>query len=205
MGLYSDKFFPWVLDAIESEEMAEQRRLFLSKVRGEILEIGIGTGVNLLYYPEHVRTLTTLEPSDAMRPRARKRESETGRIIEWLQGRGEDMPFDEGRFDAVVCAHVLCTVNDVDAVLGESYRVLKPGGRLHFLEHGISKEEKIMKWQIRLNGLSKVIGGGCQLTQDIEAHIRNSNFVIDELVDVKASSGINGVYTHIRGLAHKPS
>ena len=184
--------------------MAEQRRLFLSKVRGEILEIGIGTGVNLLYYPEHVRNITTIEPSDAMRPRARKRESETGRIIKWLQGRGEDMPFDEGRFDAVVCAHVLCTVDDVDAVLGEAYRVLKKGGRLHFLEHGISKEEKIRKRQTRLNGLSKVIACGCQLTRDIEAHIRKSDFVIDELVDVQAVSGINGVYTHIRGLAHKP-
>ncbi len=163
--------------------MAEQRRLILSKVRGEILEIGIGTGVNLLYYPEHVRNITTIEPSDAMRPRARKRESKTDRIIEWLQGRGEDMPFDEGRFDAV---------------LGEAYRVLKKGGRLHFLEHGISKEEKIRKRQTRLNGLSKVIACGCQLTRDIEAHIRKSDFVIDELVDVQAVSGMNGVYTHSR-------
>ena len=204
MGLYADKIFPWVLDATEPKEMAEQRRLILSEVRGEILEIGIGTGVNLLYYPEHVRKLTTVEPSDAMRPRARKRESETGRIIEWHQGKGEDMPLDEGRFDAVVCADVLCTVDDVDAVLEEAYRVLKPGGRLYFLEHGISKEEKIRKRQTRLNRMSKAIACGCQLTRDIEAHIRKSDFVIDELVDVKAFSGMNGVYTHIRGLAHKP-
>ena len=114
------------------------------------------------------------------------------------------MPCDEERFDAIVCAHVLCTVDDVDAVLGEAYRVLKKGGRLHFLEHGISKKEKIRKRQTRLNGLSKVIACGCQLTRDIEAHICKSDFVIDELADVQAVSGMNGVYTHIRGLAHKP-
>jgi ubiquinone/menaquinone biosynthesis C-methylase UbiE len=204
MGIYANKIFPWVLDTTEPKEMAEQRRMILSEVKGEILEIGIGTGVNLPYYPEHVRNLTTIEPSDAMRPRARKREGETGRIIDWHQGRAEEMPFDEGRFDAVVCADVLCTVDDVDAVLREAYRVLKPGGRLHFLEHGISREEKIRKRQFRLNGLSKVIACGCQLTRDMEAHIRKSDFVIEELINVEPFSGMNEIYTHIRGLASKP-
>jgi len=204
MGLYANKIFPWVLDTTEPKEMTEQRRLLLKEVSGEILEIGIGTGVNLPHYPGHVIKLSTIEPSDAMRPRAQKRERETGRIIEWHQGRAEKMPFKEERFDTVVCADVLCTVDDVDAVLEESYRVLKPGGRLHFLEHGISPEEKIRKRQIRLNGLSKVVGCGCQLTRDIEAHIRKSKFDIDELVRLTPFSGMNAVYTHIRGLASKP-
>ncbi len=203
MGLYANKIFPWVLDATEPREMAEQRRLILKDVKGEILEIGVGTGVNLPYYPEHVRKLTVIEPSEAMRPRARMRAEELGQIIEWHQGRGEKMPFNKRRFDNVVCVDVLCSVDDVDAVLEEAYRVLKPEGRLYFLEHGISKEEKIRRRQIRLNGLSKVIACGCQLTRDIEAHIRKSNFVIDELVHIAPFSGMNELYTHIRGFATK--
>lgn len=203
MGFYADKIFPWVLDVTEPKEMAKQRSLILGEVKGEILEIGIGTGVNLPFYPESVRKLTVIEPSDAMRPRAAKRAEKTGLILEWCHGRGEEMPFDEGQFDTLVSIDVLCSVDDVDAVLAEAYRVLKPGGRLHFLEHGISREERIRKKQVRLNGISKVIACGCQLTRDIEAHIRKSDFTIDKLDHVQPFSGMNGVYTHIRGIATK--
>ena len=205
MGFYENKIIPWLLDATEPKEMAEHRRLILQDVKGEILEIGIGTGVNLSYYPEHIKGLTTIEPSDAMRHRAEQRANAKGRTIEWHRGRGEQLPFDEGRFDTVVIADVLCSVDNVDAVLREAFRVLKPGGRLHFLEHGLAREEKIRKWQIRLNGLSKVIASGCELTRDIENHIRDSSFLIHELVNVTPFSGINVLYTHIRGVAIKPA
>jgi ubiquinone/menaquinone biosynthesis C-methylase UbiE len=205
MGIYENKIFPWLLDVTEPKEMAEQRRIILRDVRGEVLEIGIGTGVNLPFYPENITTLTVIDPSDAVRPRAKKRADATGRTIKWHQGKGEQLPFDDGSFDTVVSADVLCSVDNVDEVLREAYRVLKPGGRLHFLEHGITKEDKIRKWQIRLNSLSKVISGGCELTRDIEKHIRDSGFLIDELVRVAPFSGMNVVYTHIRGVAIKPA
>jgi len=205
MGFYENKIIPWLFDVTEPKEMAEQRRRILHDVKGEILEIGIGTGVNLSYYPESIKVLTAVEPSDAMRPHAEKRAEDTGRKVEWHRGRGEQLPFDEGRFDTVVIADVLCTVNNVDAVLREAYRVLKPGGRLHFLEHGISHEAKIRKWQIRLNGLNKIVAGGCELTRDIEKHIRDSSFLVDELVYVSPFSGMNVLYTHIRGIAIKPT
>jgi ubiquinone/menaquinone biosynthesis C-methylase UbiE len=205
MGIYANNIIPWLTDVTEPKEMAEQRHLILRDVQGEILEIGIGTGVNLSYYPENIKSLTAVEPSDAMRPRAKQKADASGRTVEWHRGFGEQLPFDEGRFDTVVISDVLCTVNDVDAVLREAYRVLKPGGRLHFLEHGLAKEDKIRKWQIRLNGLSKVIACGCELTRDVEEHIRNSNFFIDELVNVSPFSGMNVLYTHIRGIAIKPA
>jgi len=113
------------------------------------------------------------------------------------------MPFQSGRFDTVGCVDVLCSVDDVDAVLEEIYRVLKPEGRMHFLEHGISNDEKIRKRQIRLNGISEVIACGCQLTRNLEEHLRKSQFVIDELVQVEPFSGMNELYTHIRGYASK--
>lgn len=204
MGLYANRVIPWLLDATEPPEMADQRRLLLRDVRGEILEIGMGTGVNLLSYPENIKKVTTIEPSDAMRPRAKKRADATGRIVEWHKGFGEKLPFDGERFDAVVTADVLCTVKDVDAVLSEAYRVLKPGGRLHFLDHGLAQKQNISKWQLRLNELSKVIAGGCELTRNIEEHIRNSKFVIVDIVNVSPFSGMNVIYTHIRGIAMKP-
>jgi len=113
-------------------------------------------------------------------------------------------PFEEGRFDTVVIVGVLCTVDNVDAVLSEAYRVLKSGGRLHFLEHGIAREDKIRKWQIRLNSLNKVTACGCELTRDIEKHIRDSRFLIEELIYVTPFSGTSVLYTHIRGVAIKP-
>ena len=205
MGFYENKIFPWLLDVSKPKEMEEQRQLVLRGVRGEILEIGIGTGANIPYYPENVKSLTAVEPSDAMQPRAKKRASASGRTVEWHQGWGEQLPFDEGRFDTVVIVDVLCTVDNVDAVLSEAYRVLKPGGRFHFLEHGIAREDKIRKWQFRLNSLNKVTACGCELTRDIEKHIRNSSFLIEELVYVAPFSGTNALYTHIRGVARKPA
>jgi ubiquinone/menaquinone biosynthesis C-methylase UbiE len=204
MGFYSNKVIPWLLDITEPGEMADLRRLILRDVIGEILEIGIGTGVNLLYYPENIKRLATVEPSDAMRRRANQRADATGRIVDWHKGNGEKLPFEEGRFDTVITVDVLCTVKDIDAVLSEAYRVLKPGGRFHFLDHGLAQNHKIRNWQIRLNELSKVIAGGCELTRNIEEHIRKSEFVIDDLENVSPFSGINVLYTHIRGVAIKP-
>ena len=203
MGLYANKVFPWVLDVTEPEEMAEQRRLLLQDVKGEILEIGIGTGVNLPYYPKKIKKVTGIEPSDAMQTRALHKAKKAGISIDWHQGIGEDLPFEDGSYDTVVLVDVLCSVEDVDAVLGETYRVLKTRGKLYFLEHGISSINKIRKWQLRLNGLSKVVACGCQLTRDMKKHLSDSRFQIDEMINIPPFTGMNVVYTHVRGIATK--
>jgi ubiquinone/menaquinone biosynthesis C-methylase UbiE len=204
MGLYENKVFPWLLDVTEPNEMAEQRHLLLRDVQGEILEIGIGTGVNLSFYPKQVGVLTAIEPSEAMHARAMHRADASSIKVIWVSGHGEQLPFEGEIFDTIVISDVLCTVGNVDAVLNEAYRVLKPGGRLHFLEHGLSNEGNIKKWQIRLNSLSKVIACGCELTRNIETNIRGSSFKIEELVQVPPFTGINILYPHIRGVAIKP-
>lgn len=201
MGIYADHIFPWLLDHTEPREMAEQRRLALREVQGDVLEIGIGTGGTIPYYPETVRALTAVEPSDGMRSRAIRRAEARGLTVHWHHGRGERLPLDDGLFDSVVVVDVLCSVEDVDAVLAEAYRVLKPGGRLHLLEHGLAQEERIRKWQRRLNGFNKRTACGCELTRDPEKHLRDSSFQIVELVHVPPFAGTGALYPHLRSTA----
>jgi SAM-dependent methyltransferase len=104
-----------------------------------------------------------------------------------------------------VAVDVLCTVEDVAAVLAEAYRVLRPEGRLHFLEHGIAQSENVREWQRRLNGLNRVTACGCELTRDPERHIRGSCLVVDEFVHVPLFSGTGALYPHIRGTASRPA
>lgn len=203
MGFYANKIYPWILDNTEPKELAALRRLNLKDAKEEILEIGIGTGTNLPFYPDGVKRISAVEPSDAMRPRAQKRASLSQIIVDWHQGKGESLPFHNNSFDTVVSTGILCSVNDVDGVLNELFRVLKPGGKFHFLEHGISKDEKIKRLQIKFNDLNKVIACGCNLTRDIENHIRNSHFEIIELFHIETFTGIDKLYPPVRGTARK--
>jgi ubiquinone/menaquinone biosynthesis C-methylase UbiE len=204
MGLYADHIFPWLLDHTEAQEMDEQRRLALREVKGDILEIGIGTGGNIPYYPDAVEVLTAVDPSDGGRRRALRRAEARGLRVEWRRGTGERLPLADEAFDSVVLVDVLCSVKDADAVLAEAHRVLKPGGRLHFLEHGLARQEQIRKWQRRLNGFNKLTACGCELTRDPEKHLRGSSFRIDELVQVPPFAGTGALYPHIRGIATRP-
>lgn len=205
MGLYGDHIFPWLLDHTEPNEMAELRRLALSEVRGDVLEIGLGTGGSIPYYPEAIRALTVVEPSEAMRRRATRRAEDRGLLLEWHSGRGERLPIEGERFDSVVLIDVLCTVLDVDAVLAEAYRVLRRGGRLHFLEHGLATDERTRKWQRRLNGVNKVTACGCHMTREPEKHLRASRFVIDDITYAAPFSGTGVLFPHIRGTASRPA
>ncbi len=205
MGIYADHIFPWLLDRTEPRELLEQRRLAVGDVRGDVLEIGIGTGGNIPFYPAGLTALTAVDPLEGMRRAALQKAASRGLTVEWRHGRGERLPLEDQRFDSVVLVDVLCSVDDVDAVLAEAYRVLRPGGRLHFLEHGLSQDERIRTWQRRLNGFNKVTACGCRLTREPEKHIRDSAFVVDELVQAPPlKGGTNPLYPHIRGIASRP-
>jgi ubiquinone/menaquinone biosynthesis C-methylase UbiE len=203
VGVYGDRVFPWLLDHTESREMSELRRVALRDVGGEILEIGVGTGANIPFYPAVVGRLTAVEPSDAMRRRAVRRADARGLALDWHRGSGERLPLEDARFDSVVLVDVLCSVDDEDTVLAEAYRVLRPGGRLHFLEHGLSDDDRVSKWQRRLNGVNTVTACGCRLTREPEKRIRASRFVVDELVQTTPLTGTGVLFPHIRGIASR--
>jgi ubiquinone/menaquinone biosynthesis C-methylase UbiE len=205
MSFYSEKVFPWVLDMTEPKEMAQQRKIALHDVAGEVLEVGLGTGANLPYYPQQIREIVAVEPIDGMRKIALQRAHAVGRTLEWYGSRGENLPFDDRRFDSVITTDVLCTVASVDKILQEAFRVLKPGGKYYFLEHGITQDPTLRKLQYTFNGVVRVIACGCELVRDIEAYINDSDFVIKSIEHLAPFSGFNSLFTHIRGVAVKPA
>jgi SAM-dependent methyltransferase len=169
---YSKYIFPRVCDwALDQPFVASWRRTQLAAVRGEILEIGVGTGLNLPCYPSHVRKITTVEPNPGTNKRRRKRIEQTGIEVDERVIRGEELPFPDDSFDFVVSSFTLCSISKVDDALQQIQRVLKPGGCFVFLEHGLSPEPKVQKWQRRLNWIQGICGDGCRLDLDLRRHL----------------------------------
>ena len=168
MGFYSNVIFPRFYDCVVDQPFwAKHRREQLSSAAGEILEIGVGTGLNLPHYPYHVRRITTVDPNPGMNRRLQRRIDETGIEVDKQMISSEALPFDEATFDCVVSTITLCSIPDVTQAMSELFRVLKSGGRILFLEHGICPEPKVAKWQRRLNCCQKRFADGCILTLDV--------------------------------------
>ena len=177
MGLYSRLILPWLCDlTLRSPNVAKHRQELLVDASGEILEIGFGTGLNLSHYPPAVRKITAVDPNPGMHRRANAKIQECGiEVDERLVG-GEQLPFGQAAFDCVVSTFTLCSVEDAGRALGEIWRVLKPGGQFLFLEHGLSPDPKVQKWQRRLNGLQRRLAGNCHLDRQIKSLITGQPF-----------------------------
>ena len=173
MNIYSHLIFPTLIDRVMSgENFANYRREVLADTSGNVLEIGFGTGLNLAYYPaERVQQIMTIDVNAGMSRLAQKRiaASEIPVIFQVLNG--ENLPMADGTFDTVVSTWTLCSIKNIDRAIAEIYRVLKPGGKFLFIEHGLSSEPKIQTWQHRLTPIQKIIGEGCHLDRDIKAAI----------------------------------
>ena len=177
MGFYARVIFPRLCDlALGRSFVTKLRRELLASVQGDILEIGFGTGLNLPCYPEHVREITTIDPNVGMHRLAQRRIRQTGIQVHSQILRGEQLPFADRTFDCVVSTFTLCSIAGIEQALGEVFRVLRPGGRLLFLEHGISREPGVQRWQRRLNWLEMHLGDGCRLDRDIRGLITGQPF-----------------------------
>lgn len=177
MGFYSKVIFPGICDFVLNQPLvASHRQELLVNVRGEVLEIGFGTGLNLPCYPHHVRKITSVDPNPGMHRRARKRIEQFGIEVDRRLCGSEGLPFDENTFDCVVSTFTLCSIDQVERALSEAYRVLKPGGRFLFLEHGLSPEPKVQKWQRRLTWLQRPLAAGCRLDRDMPALVTAQPF-----------------------------
>jgi ubiquinone/menaquinone biosynthesis C-methylase UbiE len=173
--------FPRLMDAaLATPEIARLRRELLAAVRGDILEIGFGTGLNLACYPAHVRRLTTVDVR--RHPLAELRLAASPITVEQHAGSAEDLPFATASFDSVVSTWTLCSIPDVVRALGEVRRVLRPPGRFFFLEHGLSPERAVQFWQHVLTPFYRLAAGGCHLNRDVATLIEGSGFRILNLI-----------------------
>ena len=162
--------------------ISRERAAIVPLAAGRVLEIGFGSGLNAPFYDHGAIThLYALEPSAAMRKRAEKRIAGLGFPLEWLDLPGEEIPLPDASVDCVLVTYTLCTIPGVEAALAGMRRVLKPGGKLVFLEHGAAPDPGVAKWQDRINGVWGRIAGGCHLNRHPDALITGAGFTIDAI------------------------
>ena len=182
MGFYADHVFPHLMDWIlGTRRFQEQRELALASAHGHVLEIGFGTGLNLPHYPHAVTSLTALDPATLLPKKVARRISRGSLPVELVRLSAETLPFEDGRFDCAVSTWTLCTIPEPVAALREVRRVLKPGGKYLFLEHGRSDDARVAKWQDSFNPVQRVIGCGCNLNRPIDALVAQAGLRIEKL------------------------
>lgn len=183
MRFYDKHILPRLIDiACNVRPVGRQREKIVPRARGRVLEVGIGTGLNLLYYDTlKVEGIWGLDPALEMHKLAAKRMRESGLSVELIGMSGEQIPMDDNTFDTVLVTYTLCSIPDVFKALSEMRRVLKPGGELLFCEHGLAPEEGVRRWQHRLTPVWRKIAGGCHLDRPIPELIRQADFKIADL------------------------
>jgi len=183
MGFYTDVIIPIFYDcSMDSAKINDGRKIVLSKItEDEILEIGFGTGINLKFYPQNVKRIIGLDVNKGMFNQFRKK-SGNGRIkVELMHQNGESLPFPDNSIKCIVSTYTLCSIKNIGSALSEIFRVLKPGGKYYFLEHGLADNPRTQKWQHRLNPIQNIWAGGCNLNRDIKSLINEAGFKILEL------------------------
>ncbi len=183
MGFYDTKILPFLIDkACGTGPVQAQRALVVPQARGEVLEIGIGSGLNLPFYDgTKVSKVWGLEPSAEMRAKAVKVAEKAAVPVSFLDLPGEEIPLDDGTVDTVLVTYTLCTIPEVAAALRQMRRVLKPDGKLIFCEHGQAPDASVRRWQDRLDPIWGRFSGGCHLNRPIDALVKQAGFEIETL------------------------
>lgn len=205
MGRMMAALYDRMMQGTEEACLGEWRTGLVGELRGEVLEVGAGTGLNLPLYPASVTRLVMSEPDPHMRLKlARKAASAPGPRVEVTDASLEELPVPADSFDVVVATLVLCSVPDLDQALAEIYRVLRPGGKFVFLEHVAAEDRpRRLKWQHRVEPFWKWFAGNCHLTRRTEAAIAAAGFEIDEIARESMRKAWSLVRPTIRGVAIK--
>jgi SAM-dependent methyltransferase len=182
VGYYTEHIVPHIIDkACGMKSLNPLRERVCAGLTGEVVEVGFGSGSNVAFYPATVSRLTAVEPSDVAWKIAAKRLRGSTVPIERAGLDGQSLPFDDDTFDMALSTWTMCTIPDAVAALQELHRVLRPGGRLHFLEHGLAPDPKVQRWQRRLDPIEKRLAGGCTFTRPIAELVTKGGFTIDEI------------------------
>jgi ubiquinone/menaquinone biosynthesis C-methylase UbiE len=182
VGFYEDQVLPRIINAAcGSKTLEPLRHRVCEGLAGEVVEIGFGSGLNVPFYPSEVTRVAAVEPADLGWRLAEKRLKATPVPVHRSGLNGQALPFADHSFDAALSTWTLCTIPDVAAALREVRRVLKPGGTLHFLEHGLAPDEQVRVWQRRLDPIEKCLFGGCHFTRPIVDLVNTAGFSINEV------------------------
>jgi ubiquinone/menaquinone biosynthesis C-methylase UbiE len=204
MGFYGEQVLPRLIDKMcGAGDMAEWRRKAVAGLTGTVVEIGFGSGLNVPHYPPTVERVLAVEPSAVARKLAAPRIAASSVPVEFVGLDGQGLPLGDASVDAALSTFTLCTIPDERKALRELLRVLRPGGRLHVVEHGSSGDEKVQHRQRRIEPINKRLAGGCHLTRDHWATIRAAGFEIESATTEMA----RGPKTHsvfYVGVARKP-
>jgi ubiquinone/menaquinone biosynthesis C-methylase UbiE len=180
MSFYDDRVLPHLIDLVcSTKPTRKQREKIVHLAEGDVLEIGFGSGLNLPYYDaDKVRKIFGLEPSEGMRRKAQPNVDASGLDVEFIDLPGEAIPLDSQSIDTVLVTFSLCSIDDAVAALEGMRRVLKPGGKLLYCEHGAAPDRRVRRWQDRLNPGWKRVSGGCNMNREIPQLITSTGFRI---------------------------
>jgi ubiquinone/menaquinone biosynthesis C-methylase UbiE len=204
MGFYTDQILPRCTNLLLSgSEFTKIRRRVASGLTGDVLEVGFGSGLNVPHYPSAVDRVVAVDPATLGRKLAAGRVAASPVPVEYVGRDGASLPMESGTIDHVLVTWTLCTIPEVDEALGEVRRVLRPGGQLHFVEHGLSPDRGVATWQHRLTPLQRKVAGGCHLDRPIERLIEGAGFTMTQL-DTYQLGGPKPMSYMYEGVATKP-
>ena len=182
MGFYEDRVLPHLVNlTMRNRRLIPYRERVISAAEGRILEIGVGSGLNLPLYPARAREIVGLEPAPRLLAMSRRLANQSSLPVTFIEGSAETIPLDDRSIDTVVGTWTLCTIPAVFKALEEIRRVLSPNGQLLFVEHGLAPDDNVRKWQDRLTPAWKRIGGGCHLNRPIPTIVESAGFTITRL------------------------
>lgn len=202
MGFYNDRILPHLIHlSMRGKRVALHRQRVVPAATGRVLEVGIGSGLNLPFYTDNVKEVVGVDPSARLIAMARRAAGDLPFGIELLTRTAETLPFDDRSFDSVVSTWTLCSIPEARAALMEMRRVLKPGGELIFIEHGAAQDPGVAAWQNRVNPVWTRFAGGCQINRPIDALIADAGFAIKRMETGYLVDGPRILTFHYEGLA----
>ncbi len=177
MGFWDEQILPRATDKmLDNRDVRKLRRRAVEGLHGTVVEIGFGSGLNVAHYPPEVAVVLAVEPAAQARRLAERRIRAASVDVEHVGLDGQELPLDDASCDAALFTFTLCTVPDPDRALTEVRRVLRPGGAVHFLEHGRSPDPRVARWQHRLEPLQRRLADGCHLTRDPSSLVESAGF-----------------------------
>lgn len=203
MGFYADQVLPRAMDLVlRGDELNAIRARVASDLSGEVLEVGFGSGRNVEHYPPAVTRVLAVDPAKVGRKIAARRVAASSVPIEYIGLDGQSLPLPADSVDHALTTWTLCTIPDVERALHEIRRAVRPGGRLHFVEHGRAPDPNVARWQDRLTPIQRRVAGGCHLNRPIDTLIADSGLDLQRL-DVYYLRGLKSFSYTYEGVATK--